>query len=140
MTLWVCAAKAASIRKENIILNKTYQFAVRIVKLNKYLSNSTNQYDIARQVLRSGTSVGANTEEAIGAESKKDFIHKISISYKEARETKYWLRLLRDAEVLESKMVESLLIEIEEILAILGKIKITSSKSIRKKHWSLNNS
>ncbi|OAN61259.1 four helix bundle protein [Balneola sp. EhC07] len=120
--------------KENIILNKTYQFAVRIVKLNRYLSNSTNQYDIARQILRSGTSVGANTEEAIGAESKKDFIHKISISYKEARETKYWLRLLRDAEVLESKMVESLLIEIEEILAILGKIKITSSKSIRKKH------
>ena len=120
--------------KENIILNKTYQFAVRIVKLNRYLSNSTNQYDIARQILRSGTSVGANTEEAIGAESKKDFIHKISISYKEARETKYWLRLLRDAEVLESKMVESLLIEIEEILAILGKIKITSSKSTRKKH------
>lgn len=120
--------------KDNIILDKTYQFAVRIVKLNRYLCSSTNQYDISRQILRSGTSVGANTEEAIGAESKKDFIHKISISYKEARETKYWLRLLRDADVLDPKMVESLLIEIEEILAILGKIKITSSKSIRKKH------
>lgn len=120
--------------KENVILDKTYKFAVRIVRLNKYLCRSTNQFDIARQILRSGTSVGANTEEAIGAESKKDFIHKISISYKEARETKYWLRLLRDAEILNHNMVESLLIEIEEILAILGKIKITSSKSIRKKH------
>lgn len=120
--------------KENIILDKTYKFAVKIVKLNKYLCTSTNQYDITRQLLRSGTSVGANTEEAIGAESKKDFIHKISISYKEARETKFWLRLLRDAEILNQDMVESLLCEIEEILAILGKIKITSSTSIRKKH------
>jgi four helix bundle protein len=120
--------------KDNIILDKTYKFAVRIVKLNKYICESTNQYDIARQILRSGTSIGANTEEAIGAESKKDFVHKISISYKEARETKFWLRLLKDAEILDKKFVESFLTEIEEILAILGKIKITSSKSIAKKH------
>lgn len=120
--------------KENIILDKTYQFAIRIVRLNKYLCVSTNQYDIARQILRSGTSIGANTEEAIGAESKKDFIHKISISYKEARETKFWLRLLRDAEILEHHKVESLLNEIEEILAILAKIKITASQSLRKNH------
>ncbi len=115
--------------KENIILIKTFDFAIRIVKLNKMLCDSTNQFDIARQILRSGTSIGANTEEAIGGESKKDFIHKISIAYKEARETKFWLRVLQGAEIINTKLAESLLQDIEEILAILGKIKISSTKS-----------
>lgn len=86
----------------------------------------TSAYDIARQLLRSGTSIGANTEEAIGAESKKDFIHKLSIAYKEARETKYWLRLLRDTNILEKKLAQSMINDCDDILAIIGKIKITS--------------
>ena len=79
-------------------------------------------------MLRSGTSIGANTEEAIGAESKRDFIHKLSIAYKEARETKYWLRLLRDTKTLEFDIVQSMIDDCEQILAIIGKIKITSNK------------
>ncbi len=115
--------------KENIILIKTYDFAVRIVGLYKYLCKTSKNFEIAKQVLRSGTSIGANAEEAVGAQSKKDFIHKLSIAYKEARETKYWLRLLRDTQCLELRIAESMLGDIEEILAILGKIKITSYKN-----------
>ncbi|RNC83986.1 MAG: four helix bundle protein [Balneola sp.] len=115
--------------KENIILIKTYDFAVRTVGLYNHLCKTRRNFEIAKQVLRSGTSIGANSEEAVGAQSKKDFIHKLSIAYKEARETKYWLRLLRDTQCLELRIAESMLKDIEEILAILGKIKITSYKN-----------
>ncbi|MBO6794813.1 MAG: four helix bundle protein [Balneolaceae bacterium] len=114
--------------KENVILNKTYTFAVRIVRLHSHLCETKKQFEIAKQLLRSGTSIGANTEEAIGAESKKDFIHKFSIAYKEACETKYWLRLLRDSEIIDNKLAVSLIDDCEQILAIIGKIKITSRK------------
>ena len=80
--------------KENIIQIKTYEFALRIVRLYKHLNEEKKEYTLSKQIVRCGTSIGANTEEAIGAESKKDFIQKLSISYKEARETKFWLRLL----------------------------------------------
>ncbi len=116
-------------KNKNIIADKSYAFALRIVKLNQYLNEKTKQFDISRQVLRSGTSIGANIEEGVGAESKKDFIHKLSIAYKEARETKYWLRLLKDSEIIEVNLANSLLNDAEEILAILGKIKITASKA-----------
>ena len=115
--------------KENIILTKTYNFAIRIVNLHTHLHKTTHTFDIARQLLRSGTSIGANTEEAVGAESKKDFIHKLSIAYKEARETKYWLRLLRDTNILEKKLAQSMINDCDDILAIIGRIKITSSKN-----------
>ena len=115
--------------KENIILTKTYNFAIRIVTLHTHLKHTSGAYDIARHLLRSGTSIGANTEEAIGAESKKDFIHKLSIAYKEARETKYWLRLLRDTNILEKKLAQSMINDCDDILAIIGRIKITSSKN-----------
>lgn len=114
--------------KENIILKKTYDFAIRIVNLHTYLCEKTRKFEIAKQLLRSGTSIGANTEEAIGAESKKDFIHKLSIAYKEARETKYWLRLLRDTKTLDKDIAQSMVNDCEQILAIIGKIKITSNK------------
>ena len=93
------------------------------------MKHTSGAYDIARHLLRSGTSIGANTEEAIGAESKKDFIHKLSIAYKEARETKYWLRLLRDTNILEKKLAQSMINDCDDILAIIGRIKITSSKN-----------
>jgi len=113
-------------RKENIILDKSYQFALRIVKLHLYLSKELKQFEISSQILRSGTSIGANIEEAIGAVSKKDFINKLGIAYKEARETKYWIRLLRDSELIDSRLAESLLTDCEELLKILYSIIKTS--------------
>ncbi len=81
--------------KENLILTKTYSFAILIVNLNKKLI-AQKEFVLSKQLLRSGTSIGANAEEAVGGISKKDFRAKMSISYKEARETHYWLRLLKD--------------------------------------------
>ena len=108
-------------KKDNLIQNKSFDFALRIIKLSKYLS-SRNERILANQILRSGTSVGANIEEAIGAQSDKDFFAKITISYKEARETHYWLRLLKESKILEEKLALSLLADSEEIIKIIGKI------------------
>ena len=112
--------------KENIIADKSFEFAKKIVFLSKELY-SQNEYVIARQVLKSGTSIGANVEEAIGGISKKDFRAKMSISYKEARETHYWLRLLNETNYLNDKEFKELTIELTSILKILFKI-IESSK------------
>ena len=79
--------------KENIIQQKSYLFAIKIIELYKHLIGTKKEFVLSRQLLRSGTSIGANIEEALGGQSKKDFISKISIAYKEARETKYWLSL-----------------------------------------------
>ncbi|MFK7900074.1 MAG: four helix bundle protein [Cyclobacteriaceae bacterium] len=84
----------------NVILNKSFEFAKKIIYLYSALKNE-KEFDLGRQLLRSGTSIGANIEEAQGAISKKDFIAKIHISYKEARETHYWLRLLKDCSIVE---------------------------------------
>ena len=81
--------------KENIIRNKTFDFALRIVKLSRFLIEEKNEYVLSRQILRSGTSIGANIEETIGGGTEKEFLHKLNISYREARETAYWLRLLQ---------------------------------------------
>ncbi len=113
--------------EENIILNKTYNFALRIIKLQKYLNEEKKEYTLSKQILRSGTSIGANSEEAAGSISKKEFRAKFFISYKEARETHYWLRLLRDSEYIDKNLAESLLSDIEEILKILGAILKTVS-------------
>jgi four helix bundle protein len=113
--------------KENIVKEKSYKFSLRIVKLYKYLIENKNEYILSKQVLRCGTSIGANIEEAIGGITKKDFVNKIFISYKEARETHYWIRLLRDSDYLESNLSESILSECEELIKITGKI-ISSSR------------
>ena len=86
--------------------------------------------DLLLQFLRSGTSIGANVEEAIGAQSKRDFIHKLGIAYKESRETSYWLRLLKDAALLEDKLADSFLNDIDEIRKILAAI-LKSAKTIK---------
>ena len=114
-------------KKDNIIQIKSYDFAVRIVKLYKHLSQEKKEFVLSKQLLRSGTSIGANVEEAIGGQSRKDFYAKLTISYKEARESHYWIRLLNDTEYLTSKEVDSLLFDIDEILKIIGSIQ----KSIR---------
>lgn len=113
---------------KNVILDKTYDFAVAIVKLSQKLVSEKKEYVLSKQILRSGTSIGANSEEAIGGISKKDFIHKLSIAYKEARETKYWLRILKDTEYISKEEFTYLFDKVEEILRILYKI-INSSKN-----------
>ncbi|MBC7641241.1 MAG: four helix bundle protein [Flavobacterium sp.] len=116
--------------KENIIATKTFDFALCIVNLFVQLKKE-NEFIISKQVLRSATSIGANVEEAIAAQSKKDFIHKMSIASKEARETKYWLRLL-DKSNLTSISMSNYLIEVEHIINIITKIIKTSSESVTK--------
>ena len=85
---------------DNLVLTKSYSFAVRIVRLYQHLSAQKKEFVLSKQVLRSGTSIGANVEEAIGGQSRADFVSKMAIAYKEARETSYWLRLLKDTDYL----------------------------------------
>ncbi|MCD4679781.1 MAG: four helix bundle protein [Bacteroidales bacterium] len=108
--------------ENNNLLTKTYDFALRIVEQYKYLSEVKREYILSKQLLRSGTSIGANSEEAFGSISKKEFRAKLFISYKEARETKYWIRLMKDSDYLENKISDSLLDDLNQILKILGAI------------------
>ncbi len=114
--------------KENIILIKSFDFAVRIVKLATYLKTKKNERNLSSQIVRSGTSIGANAEEAVGGFSYHDFAAKMGIAYKEARETRYWLRLLHATGFIDGKMFESLHKDCEEIISILSSILKTTSK------------
>jgi four helix bundle protein len=105
---------------DSIAREKSYAFALRIVKLYQYLVDKKKEYVLSKQILRSGTSIGANVEEAIGSHSKREFAAKISIAYKEARETHYWLRLLTDSEYLTVMESESVIADCEELLKIIG--------------------
>ena len=117
-------------KKDNVIQIKSYAFAIRIVKLFQYLSNEKKEYHLGRQILRSGTSIGANVEEAIGAQSVKDFIAKLSIAYKEARESRYWLNLLKDTGYITEEQFMSLVNDVEELLKIITTIQKTSKKTL----------
>ena len=108
--------------KENIILEKSFNFAIRIINLYKFLRESKKEYTLSKQILRCGTSVGANAEEAVGGYSKKDFRAKMSISYKEIRETKYWLRLLKETDYITKNQFNSLYPQADEIARILYSI------------------
>ncbi len=103
------------VKENNIILEKSYNFALRIIKLYLHLRKQKVERELLIQLLKSGTSIGANVEEAIGAQSKSDFIHKISVAFKESRETYYWLRLFKDAEIMDLKLSASFLSESEEL-------------------------
>lgn len=113
--------------KENIIKIKSFEFALRIVKLYQFLTDSKKEYVLSKQLLRSGTAIGAMVRESEHAESKADFIHKLSIGLKEANETEYWLELLQQSGYLEKNSFESFNFEIKEILRLLISI-IKSSK------------
>ena len=117
--------------EENIGLEKSFKFAVRIINLAKYLREKNKDFIISKQILRSGTSIGANMEEADGAQTKKDFHSKISIAYKEAKETHYWLRLLPASDCLSEKMANSMLADCDELLKIIGSIKHTVGKNLK---------
>jgi four helix bundle protein len=113
-------------KENNVILTKTFDFAVRIVNFVKYLKIDKSEHVLAKQILRSGTSIGANVEEAIGGFSKSDFIYKLNIAYKESRETMYWLKLLFETKYIEEKIYNSLKNDLDEILKILYTIIKTS--------------
>jgi four helix bundle protein len=123
--------KSLNEMKESIIQQKSYVFAKRIIKLYQYLIKEFKEYELSKQILRCGTSIGSNIEEAEGGQSDKDFISKISIAYKEARETKYRLRLLHDTDYINLKMFNSLFNDCEELLKIIGKIQITMKMKVK---------
>lgn len=111
-------------KKDNLIVTKTFEFALKVIELYKQLL-SENEYIISKQLLKCGTSIGANVEEAIAAQSRKDFVSKMSIASKEARETDYWLRLLKESNLTQIS-VEALIKDINDIINILSKIIITT--------------
>jgi four helix bundle protein len=106
-------------KKSSILNEKSYGFALRVVNAYKHLAFSTKEYVLSKQLLRSGTSIGANVTEATQAQSRPDFVHKLSIALKEAVETEYWLRLLRDGEFLSVPQAESLIVDCKELQRIL---------------------
>ena len=109
-------------KTDNVIQTKSYAFAVSIVKTYQFFVEEKKEYVLSKQLLKSGTSIGANTEEALGGQTDKDFYTKFNIVYKEARETHYWLRLLRDTNILNKEQANRLLTDCEEILKIVGSI------------------
>ena len=119
-------------KTDNIVQIKSYQFAIRIVNLSRHLIEIEKEFILSKQILRSGTSIGANIEEAIGGQSKKDFLSKISVAYKEARETDYWLRLHRDTHFITTDEATPLLTDLEELLKIIGKIQTTTKMKMAK--------
>lgn len=113
--------------KDNIIVHKSLTFAIRCVKLYKYLCEQ-HEYVMSKQLLRSGTSIGANVREASLGYTKADFAHKMSIAYKEAGETRYWFELLNATDYISDNQAQSLISDCDELLKILSQI-IISSKS-----------
>ena len=112
---------------KNIVMDKSKAFAIRVIKLYKYLCENKNEFVISKQLLRSATSIGANIKEAQCGQSKKDFIAKMYIAYKEANETEYWLELLHESDILEDKLFDSLYENNHELIKILASI----TKSVR---------
>ena len=115
-------------KKENIICEKSFRFAVRIVNLHKILHNERKEYIICKQLFRSGTSVGANVREAVNAESNADFIHKLAIAQKECDESCYWLELLRETEFIAESEFNSIYNDATELLKIIRSIILSSKK------------
>jgi len=115
--------------KESIIQKKSYAFALETIKLYQYLIKR-REYVISRQLLRAGTSIGANVEEALAGQSRRDFRAKMSIASKEARECNYWLRLILDSGIAEGRRINHLIEGSEELVCILTSIvKSTSTKN-----------
>ena len=111
------------------ILTKSKDFAVRIIKLTRYLQEDKHEYVLSKQILRSGTSIGANARESNNAQSRADFLSKLSIALKEADETQYWLELLEESDIISKSQFESLNNNLTEIIAMLtASIKTTKNK------------
>ncbi len=117
---------------KNTLQTKSFLFAIRIIKLYQYLTSNKKEFVLSKQLLRTGTSVGASIREAQNAESKADFIHKLSVAQKECDETIYWLELLNEADYLNEKEFKSISVEANELLKMIRSAIITSKKSIHK--------
>lgn len=119
--------------KENVVAVKSYSFALRIVKAYKFLSSEQREFILSKQLLRSGTAIGALVKEAEHAQSKADFINKMNIALKEANETEYWLMLLKDSSFIDEKTFLSIVEENRELIRLLISIvKTTKEKHINK--------
>ena len=116
---------------DNAIVDKSKFFAIRIVRAYKYLTAEKNEYVLSKQLLRSGTSIGANVKEAIRGQSKPDFYSKLNIALKEASETEYWLEILYETEYIDKKLFDSIISDCREIIKIL--ISITKTQKSRTK-------
>jgi len=117
--------------KESVLKEKSFAFAIRVIKLAKFLREEKKEFILSKQIVRCGTSIGANIEEASGAQSNNDFIAKLHISLKEAKETHYWVRLLRDTDYITTEQAKSLIDDIDDIITILVKsLKTIKSNSI----------
>lgn len=106
--------------RENVIAVKTYAFSLAAIKVYQFLVQEKKEFVLSKQFIRSATSIGSNVEESIGGQTEKDFASKLHISYKEARECHYWLRLLKDSNLIEFEIANPLLFQSEEIQRILG--------------------
>ena len=118
------------VMRENVIAEKSFSFAVRVVRLYKYLCDRKKEYILSKQLLRSGTSIGANVSEALQGQSKRDFLMRMNIALKETSETKYWLRLLRATGYLNDLEQQSMFndcVELEKILTTI--VKTTSERT-----------
>ena len=115
-------------KKENVAVDKSFKLSVRIVNLYKFLCGKKKEFVLSKQLLRSGTSIGANVREAIAGISKADFRNKISIAHKEASETEYWLELLKETGFLTEEEFQSIFDEVVEVNKILAKTLISTSQ------------
>jgi len=118
-------------RRRNIIKEKNFEFAVDIIKVYKYLVNEKKEFVLSKQLLRSGTSIGANVREAVNAESKNDFTYKLSIAQKETDESLYWLELLKESHYLSPSVFELLYKSATEMLKIIKSIILTTKEANR---------
>ncbi len=120
-------------KSESIIATKAYSFALEIIILYKQLVADKKEFVLSKQILRSGTSIGANINEALSAQSKRDFVHKLSISLKETRETSYWLNLLKDSNYISLEIFNNLNTKCNEVKKILSSIILTTKEKYFKK-------
>lgn len=118
--------------RDNVIVDKSYKFSIRIINLYKYLNENKKIYAIANQILRSGTSIGALIKEAAHAQSKADFLNKMNVALKEANETHYWLSLLHDTDYIKDKEFSSINKDCEELLKLLISIVKTTKEHLNK--------
>ena len=116
---------------ESIVKDKSFKFAIKIINLYKYLKTDMNEFVLSKQVLRCGTSIGANVNEALQGQSKKDFLMKMNISLKECSETKYWLELLKATSFIGDNTMNDLYNDCTELEKILTKIVKTTSNNIK---------
>jgi len=118
------------IRKPNVVADKSFDFAVRVVNLYRFLCDEKKEYVLSKQLLRSGTSIGANIEEALQAQSKRDYLSKMNIALKEANESLYWIRLFHATYLLDDKQKDSLFADCNEMISLLVAIVKTTKSNL----------